>query len=516
MSDPLAVNGSDPATADRATRDDNTPVPNSHAIHAAPGPGSGSGAPRAGLEALPIGSVKVPEPGKQILLADLDGDGRDDPVVVYGNKTGCLLGRPVRSGSSFSFETLPVAGGARVFAPLLGDADGDGTIDLLSADADGVVLWKGSGRGSFAAAPRRLVEAADLLFPTEGCAATSPYLLDENGDGTVELVLPILGGVRLVPLGASPSVGEEGPGLELLTEPRIGGGKGGLTFVSPVPTYIGSGASRIALLGPVLERASPRLDLTWWRAGAGGPVEPHRSSLVLPPGQNAALVHPFDLEGDGRPEIAVVTTPTRVTKLLGEFGLLVYRVSDRADTPVQPFFSGATNINYWQFPVLTARPAAGGSDLLLAFYRGLTTAHLNVEIFRWDGAGSFDPKPHDVELVSDKKADREFLIWADVDGDGIEDLVAADEAELQVHRGAGVREQPIARDKSWTCPIVPAKGNVSLSLGGSGTFAIRLAPSAGRVLSDLDGDGLAEAIFIKNGSGGVSEVVLGKLKPPAK
>ena len=35
--------------------------------------------------------------------------------------------------------------------------------------------------------------------------------------------------------------------------------------------------------------------------------------------------------------------------------------SDRAETPVAPFFSAPTDINYWQFPVLTSRRAGAGS-----------------------------------------------------------------------------------------------------------------------------------------------------------
>src|SRR5262249_13391320 len=162
-----------------------------------------------------------------------------------------------------------------------------------------------------------------------------------------------------------------------------------------VPRIVESGSSRIGVLGPVLDSSLPRLDLTWWPLTPGVPPEPHRSSLALPPGESALFAYPFDLEGDGRPEIAVLTAPRNSTKLLGEYGLRVYRASDRADSPIAPFFSAATDINYWQLPVLMSRRDGAGSDLLIAFYRGLITAHLNVEVFRGDGDGSFERKEHD-------------------------------------------------------------------------------------------------------------------------
>src|SRR5206468_4887191 len=95
----------------------------------------------APMAAAPVamGKLALPEPGQQILLVDIDGDGNEEPIVVYGGKAGCLLGRITGSGGALRLEPLLPEGGPRIVAPVVGDADGDGTPDLLSVDADGVL-----------------------------------------------------------------------------------------------------------------------------------------------------------------------------------------------------------------------------------------------------------------------------------------------------------------------------------------------------------------------------------------
>jgi hypothetical protein len=156
----------------------------------------------------------------------------------------------------------------------------------------------------------------------------------------------------------------EGHASDVLTEPRIRGSDDGLTFISGVLTIVDSGTSRVGVLGPVLDPSVPRLDLTWWSLAPGAPLEPHRTSLALPDREMAVFTHPFDLEGDGRPEIAVLTAPRPHQKLSASS----VSASVRATAPIRliaPFFSATTNINSGRCR-RHSRRAGAGSDLLIA------------------------------------------------------------------------------------------------------------------------------------------------------
>src|SRR5436309_15271344 len=60
--------------------------------------------------ALPAATVSLKEPVREILMADLDGNGRDDPVVVSGDRDGCHLGRLVAASGGLAIELLRAGG----------------------------------------------------------------------------------------------------------------------------------------------------------------------------------------------------------------------------------------------------------------------------------------------------------------------------------------------------------------------------------------------------------------------
>jgi hypothetical protein len=245
------------------------------------------------------------------------------------------------------------------------------------------------------------------------------------------------------------------------------------------------------------------------------------------------LKHFFDLEGDGRPELAVLTAPSRLESFLGEYRLHVFHISDRADQDLPPFFSAETNINYWQLPTMGSRRTTTGGQILLAFYRGLKTAHLNVEIFRENGKGSFAPGPDDFEVSSYEEAERGWLEWVDVDGDGTLDLAGADEGGIVIHRGEPGPSRPVARNASWRTRVSPRARRISMGMASSGEWSLSFGDQRYVFFADLDGDRLSEVIaFARRATerspeaGAANEgappppprplVVLGRLVAPSK
>lgn len=516
----------------------------------------------AGQAAVPAERTKIalPSTGRQLVLADLDGDGSDELLVVYGGKEGCRIGRlrlRTEAGhDSLQLEELPVGSLPPLIAPSPADADGDGTIDMLSVGPGGILLRRGLGDGRFEDTARLAVPADDLLMPLDGCEVAPSYVIDIEGDPAPEVVLPVVGGVRVQPLpvpvpvtappaspvppapGApDPGTAEDspaapdGPDTErtesspasappatgpaahtLQMEPRVGGSASGVTLVSPLPRLLHGATGRMVVLGPVDDGARGRLELAWWSESAGGSLDRHRSALALPAGENAVVIELADLEDDGRPEVIVLSAPSHLEKLFGEWRLLVYHATDLTGEPVEPFFTAMTNINFWQLPSIATRPAPGGGDILIAFYRGLRTAHLTIERFEADGAGSFGARSNEIDLESGKTAERSLLIWEDVDSDGTADLVTGDDGGLRIHRGVDDRSQVVTREPFYVSTLPTPQQDISLSLQESG-WSIGRSGRQPLTFFDSDGDGLSELFLLGKEESGGSLVEAGFLTP---
>jgi len=108
--------------------------------------------------------------GSQLLVCDLNADGRDDAIISTGNNLSVRLGGP--GGLGDALPGIVTLGGAIQAA----DLDGDGRLDVFAGNAVGSPSWlRGHGDGRFDA------PAAIALPP-----AQSYVLADWNGDGTLD------------------------------------------------------------------------------------------------------------------------------------------------------------------------------------------------------------------------------------------------------------------------------------------------------------------------------------------
>ena len=147
-------------------------------------------APDGSFPAAPdalLGSSAATKGPAMLLAADLDGDGRIDLVTANttGNNLTIFFQQP--SGAFHALPDLTLGATGQTDGPVVvaaGDLNGDGNLDLACANQAGnsVTIFFASGPGTFAAAPSLVLTHASLQGPTSLC------LEDVDRDGSCDVV----------------------------------------------------------------------------------------------------------------------------------------------------------------------------------------------------------------------------------------------------------------------------------------------------------------------------------------
>jgi len=408
---------------------------------------------------------------RQVLTADLDGDGDFDLVVLSGNPSNAFPGSVsifLSNGEGILGPEQRLTGLATPQSLAAADVDGDGTMDLAVADFGyGTVrILKGKGDGTF---------VPDLEISSGISTATAVGLADVNRDGLIDLIVGgwfhnaqqfgelaiLLGRVDRTfapPVKydtvASPSfirtadLNLDGkPDLIVSNEEQIYVG-GALAY------YLGNGDGTFRSLGvPQTFYSSPGLVsvelsdfnddripdvLTKWSYGQsialGNGDGTFRADPVfdLPASLNSAdRITASDYDGDGYVDLAVHDIRSGQIAILRGHGDGSFDGENRIAGP--SYISSLSSVSF---------RSGGRPDLLIGFTsltNSITAQALSVIHNRGDGTFATH-----LDLTTDQDAASAAV--ADFDGDGVDDLAVTnsglsnplmDPGGLRIYRGHG-------------------------------------------------------------------------------
>jgi len=158
-------------------------------------------------------SVDLTDPPSDLVVTDLNGDTFADVALsIPGGSAGSILVLFSDGAGGFS-SSLQINVGTNPVSIAAGDVDGDGYVDLATANAGsgGVSIVMGAGNGTFGSAadtPTGTLPSCVLVMDTDADNAAEVIVLDE-ADGTMTVLSAL--GLRdtvVIPLGDDPVFGD--------------------------------------------------------------------------------------------------------------------------------------------------------------------------------------------------------------------------------------------------------------------------------------------------------------------
>ena len=421
-----------------------------------------------------------------VTLGDVDGDGNLDMITANYNSASVsvLLGNG--NGTFQGQQTL--ATGTQPFSVTLGDVNGDGTLDIVTANkgSNNASVLLGNGDGAF---------KAQTTFAT-GTQPRSVALGDVNGDGTLDIVTANQGSSNVSVL--------------------LGTGNG--SFAGQAVDTLNAAQSYSVALGDV--NGDGKLDIVAGnRSGSNGSLllgngdGTFQASQVFTVGNPQVFVALGDVNGDGKLDIVVAKAGNDISVLLGN-GNGTFQGPINSTPGTNPRSVTLRDVN-----------GDGKLDILTANF-GST----NASVLLGNGNGTFKSAVTFATGTNSRSA-----TLGDVNGDGRLDIIAAnynsDNASVLLGTGgsaitatfspqqtfaAGNGAQAVALgdvNRDGKLDMVTANGgnsNASVLLGnGNGTFQTQVPFSTGTAprsvtLGDVNSDGRLDIITANRDSSTVS------------
>lgn len=424
--------------------------------------------PQAGFGAAPTFAAGAGP--SRVSVVDLNGDGRPDMASVNsidGDVSVFVNASAPGATTAFSAQQRFGVGG---FAAALAAADinGDGRADLVVAKGGSgavAVLLNTTVAGAAAAS---FAAAQSYSLPD---MAVSVAVGDLNGDGKPDLAFgaPQTGSV-IVLLNATPtgttSVTYRPPGLF-----AAGAGAG------PVAIADVDGDGRRDLV--VGNAGTTTLSVLFNTTAPGATLPVFATQQAIDVGNKPEFVAAGDLNGDGRPDLAVASAVGNFTTVL--FNTTLPASAAAAFSAIPPFATGIAP----SYVAIADLNGDGRSDLAVAAVTGAAVWTLMNRIVPGDSEGAFSAASPQAGGGTNAAA----VAVADMNADGVADLVVGDLVTPVVSVIEGLAPAAVAA-VGFTAPMTAAAGIVPIDvdvadMNGDGRPDVVAADLAGNVVSVL-------------------------------
>jgi hypothetical protein len=398
-------------------------------------------------------------PEEPINLVDLDGDGKAEIIVSFGNEVSVFKG----DGTLLSgWPQSPPATSDDLFSalksvPLVGDVDGDGVKEIVGTTTTGkIVVWGANGAVK-PGWPRAITFTSDWGV---GMASLSLTLADVDRNGVLDIV----------------ATDSQQSGIHVFN------GSGSYLPGWPVTTWTGINSPAVVadlnkdgknevVVG--IEANPSRLVVL----GSKGTVQPGWPQTLVNSTNDSPGTYPVvgDLDDDGDLEIAVVASDWDPTTAK----IAIYQHTGQQ---MSAWFTGAGQMGR----LVLADVDGDGSLEILA---SLVTSDNTGGLYVWDRNGNVLPGWPQTNSSSSPMFNAPIVV--DLDGDGRNEIITSRQDEfwsdeLQQHFGYPV--QALRYDGTPVAPMArPAFGAWS---GADGTGA-----SGNAAVADIDGDGRLELVW---------------------
>jgi hypothetical protein len=354
------------------------------------------------------------------------------------------------------------------------DLDGDGVEEILLGRPGALLALRDTPGRRAGGGPDLLLSDPDL--PREPGIISFPAAA-----GAPFVALDILGGVRFY-------------------GPRERGGGWGLLYEAALPVKaqskqgsfrLESGRVRIAGRksdGAILYASGPeavgaqRLRTLLFDPMAAGEARRIECWSMLPDPEQ--LLESDYLILDGRPALVVTTRPADKLSLFGEKLLRLFLLDDpdRSRRGASPLLAAQSGMNLWQgMDSVVARDVNGDGrdDLLVGYWKGLTSARVALDVYLRREDGSFDRSAVTTDFDV-KEGNKSVLDYhGDLDGDGRADLLLAASDKVLVFPGSSSSRggrNLVEKEPRWSVPVNGSMGTPHpLDLDGDGRAELLVA-----------------------------------------
>ncbi len=466
----------------------------------------------------PLRPLAVGQNVTDVAIVDVNGDGKPDLIVAdsYDNSVSVLLGN---GDGTFQPPVTSYPVGSKPEALAVADLNGDGKLDIITAnsDDDTVSVLLGNGDGTFQNAQSFQV----------GSGPDSVAVADLNGDGKLDLITAN-GGDNTV----SVLVNKTTPGANLLQfAPAQSFTVGNDPKAVAVADLNGDGKPDIL----TADYSDGTVSLLRNETAKGAASVNFAPRQTFPVGSNPQDVAVADLNGDGKPDLAVANGKSDLAVANSDDGT-VSVVLNQTTSPTADFaFAAPQTFTVGGDPDFIAVGDLNGDgkpDIVTANYfsGGSTVSVLLNQTVNGNAFANFAP-----QQVFNVGGDPRTVAIGDLNGDGKPDLVTANDfsgtvsvlmgngdGSFQTQPAFGVGADPLALAAADLngdghpdlITANAATNTVSVLLGnGDGTFQTQQTVVVGDrpdalAVADLNNDGRPDLVVANQNSNTVS-VLLG-------